>query len=126
MPDYKSVLVFDSRFESGNLHKASKVHNSEYNLWLNNDTYTRGHTQWFYFKILYTDVKVRADKTLHAIKFNIMNLQKPHSLYEDGMRILAWSKRRYEQNGSGWFRAGLQIRYDKNRIPGHYQVCEAS
>ena len=56
MPDYGSLLIFDSHFESGNLRKAAKVNNVEYNLWLENDTNTRGHTQWFYFKVQYKDI----------------------------------------------------------------------
>lgn len=44
VPNLRNVLVFDSRFESGNLRKVSKVNNIEYNLWLENDTSTKGHT----------------------------------------------------------------------------------
>ena len=40
MPDYQNVLIFDSRFENGNLRKAAKLNNIEYNLWLENDTNT--------------------------------------------------------------------------------------
>lgn len=53
VPPLHNMLIFDSRFESGNLRKASKVNNVEYNLWLENDLNTRGHTQWFYFKVVY-------------------------------------------------------------------------
>lgn len=73
--------MFDSRFEGGNLRKAAKVNNVEYNLWLENDTNTRGHTQWYYFKIVYKDVPLRAEKKVHRIKFNILNLAKTESLY---------------------------------------------
>ena len=38
--------------ESGNLRKAAKVNNVEYNLWLENDYNTKGHTQWYYFKVV--------------------------------------------------------------------------
>lgn len=51
------MLIFDSRFESGNLRKAAKVNNIEYNLWLENDLNTKGHTQWFYFKVVYKSEK---------------------------------------------------------------------
>jgi len=37
-------LILYSRFENGNLRKAAKVSNVEYNLWLENDVHTRGHT----------------------------------------------------------------------------------
>jgi hypothetical protein len=65
VPDYANVLVFDSRFESGNLRKVAKVHNSEYNLWLNSDTNTRGHTQWFYFKVQYKDMPNHKETKTH-------------------------------------------------------------
>lgn len=29
------------------------MNNVEYNLWLENDVNTKGHTQWFYFKVLH-------------------------------------------------------------------------
>ena len=57
IPFYKSVdqseesLQFDSVFESGNLAIAIKVSETEYNLLLQNDINTNGHTQWFYFKV---------------------------------------------------------------------------
>ena len=38
-------LRFDSKFESGNLHKAIKVSENEYNLLLEYDTETKGYTQ---------------------------------------------------------------------------------
>ena len=38
------TLVFESRFESGNLAMAYKVSDNEYNLVLQNDINTRGHT----------------------------------------------------------------------------------
>lgn len=53
VPPLHTMLIFDSRFESGNLRKAAKVNNIEYNLWLENDLNTKGHTQWFYFKVVF-------------------------------------------------------------------------
>ena len=38
------TLVFESRFESGNLAMAIKVSDAEYNLVLSNDINTKGHT----------------------------------------------------------------------------------
>ena len=37
-------LVFDSNFESGNLYWAEAVSLTEYNLFMNVDTNTRGHS----------------------------------------------------------------------------------
>lgn len=45
------TLQFESRFESGNLHKATKVGDAEYELELRNDLYTNRHTQWYNFQI---------------------------------------------------------------------------
>ena len=60
------TLVFESRFESGNLDYAIKISDNEYNLLLQNDTLSFGHTQWFYFKVSNT----RKNK---VITFNIVN-----------------------------------------------------
>ena len=43
------TLIFESRFESGNLNLAIKMSDNEYNLMLQNDINTNGHTQWFFF-----------------------------------------------------------------------------
>lgn len=56
VPQQQNVLIFDSRFENGNLRKVAKVNNVEYNLWLENDLNTKGHTQWYYFKVVYKDI----------------------------------------------------------------------
>ena len=44
-------LQFESRFESGNLLRATKVGDGEYELELRNDLYTNRHTQWYNFQI---------------------------------------------------------------------------
>lgn len=43
------TLLFESKFESGNLYLAQKVTDNEYNLLMQNDINTNGHTQWFFF-----------------------------------------------------------------------------
>ena len=45
------TLIFESRFESGNLRKAMKVGEFEYELFLKNDYGTCSFTQWYYFRI---------------------------------------------------------------------------
>ena len=45
------TLIFESRFESGNLKRAVKVGEFEYDLYLKNDYGTGGFTQWYYFKV---------------------------------------------------------------------------
>ena len=78
------TLVFDSRFESGNLAIALKVSDTEYNLLLQNDINTQGHTQWFFFRVENT---FKGD----SIRFNILNLCKSDSLYNHGMKVLVFS-----------------------------------
>ena len=109
-------MIFDSRFENGNLRKVAKVNNIEYNLWLENDLNTKGHTQWYYFKVVYKDIALRADKKTQKIKLSILNLAKTTSLYQVGMKPCIWSKRKFDQDGTGWFRGGEEITYIKNDI----------
>jgi len=62
IPDIQNVLIFDSRFKNGNLRKVAKLSNVEYNLWLENDLNTKGHTQWYYFKVVYKDIVLAPEK----------------------------------------------------------------
>lgn len=118
------MLVFDSRFENGNLRKVSKVNNVEYNLWLENDHNTKGHTQWFYFKVIYKDIPLAPEKKTHKIKFNVLNLAKTASLYQEGMMPCIWSKKRHEEDGTGWFRGAVDITYTQNDIPRYTESEE--
>lgn len=47
-------LMFESRFESGNLAKAIKITPVYYELYLRSDMYTDRHSQWFYFRVMNT------------------------------------------------------------------------
>jgi hypothetical protein len=67
-------LQFESRFESGNLRRAVKISDTEYDLFLKNDYGTNGFTQWYFFKVKNT----RKDK---LYRFNIVNMMKPESTY---------------------------------------------
>lgn len=78
------TLIFESRFESGNLLVAIKVSEQEYDLVLQNDINTNGHTQWYFFRVGNT-------RKGQKIRFNIINLAKPDSLYNQGMRVLSYS-----------------------------------
>ena len=62
-------LVFDSRFESGNLFAAFRIKEKEYDLVLQNDINSRGNTQWFFFS-------VRNTRKGDIVKFNLVNLVK--------------------------------------------------
>ncbi|XP_064369569.1 cytosolic carboxypeptidase 2 [Dromaius novaehollandiae] len=101
---HDTTLLFESRFESGNLQKAVKVGAHEYVLTLRPDLYTSKHTQWFYFRVQNT----RKDP---VYRFTITNLAKPKSLYGEGMKPLLYSQRDAQSHGIGWHRAGDDIRY---------------
>ncbi|XP_071809409.1 uncharacterized protein [Asterias amurensis] len=104
-----TTLIFESRFESGNLMKALKVSEYEYELHLRYDLYTEKHTQWFYFRIqnMRKGIKYR---------FTITNLMKPGSLYNDGMRPLLYSEIEAQKKNIGWRRSGDDIKYFKNYL----------
>jgi hypothetical protein len=67
------ALLFESRFESGNLRRAVHVNGNEYDLLLNWDHGTRGHTQWYYFC-------ASGAKVGETYRFNIVNFCKSQSL----------------------------------------------
>ncbi|XP_032043815.1 cytosolic carboxypeptidase 2 [Aythya fuligula] len=99
-----TTLLFESRFESGNLQKAVKVGPYEYVLTLRPDLYTAKHTQWFYFRVQNT----RRDA---VYRFTIANLAKPKSLYGEGMQPLLYSQRDARSRAVGWRRVGDKVRY---------------
>ena len=89
------TLIFESRFESGNLRRAIQIYPSEYDLILRPDINTRGHTQWYYFSVS----NMRKGR---KYKFNIINMMKPDSVYNQGLRPLAYSNKEAETKGVGW------------------------
>lgn len=107
-PAQEETLTFDSVFESGNLAIALKASETEYNLILQNDVNTNGHTQWYYFK-------VRTNFThTTRIKFNLVNMYKPKSLYQQGLRVLVLDPKNGEKDSEGlpkWSRGGEDIVY---------------
>nr|XP_019599256.1 PREDICTED: cytosolic carboxypeptidase 2 isoform X6 [Rhinolophus sinicus] len=104
-----NTLLFESRFESGNLQKAVRVDTYEYELTLRTDLYTNKHTQWFYFRVQNT----RKDATY---RFTIVNLLKPKSLYTLGMKPLMYSQLDADTHNLGWRREGKEIKYYKNHM----------
>ncbi len=103
------TLIFESRFESGNLLVAIMVGENEYDLVLQNDINTNGHTQWYFFRVGNT-------RKGHKVRFNIINLAKPDSLYNQGMRVLSYSNNLQKQQDCGWHRVGSDIRYYQNNL----------
>lgn len=86
-----TTLIFESRFESGNLHRAIKVGEFEYDLHLKNDYGTTGYTQWYHFRVQNT-------KANQTYRFNIVNLMKPDSNYNQGMKPLLYSVTKAEKD----------------------------
>lgn len=70
-------LEFDSNFEGGNLD-AVYYESGEYRLFLRTDTNTRGHCNYFNFRIK----SIRPGNFC----FRIMNMSKAVSLYQRGMK----------------------------------------
>lgn len=97
VPPAKSAdFRFYSRFECGNLLKAVRVPvkpvltfsgiaanlpaRLEYDLYLDYDTSTDGHMHWYYFQTFSKNLEKGA-----RVRFNIRNLVRGKSLYQDGM-----------------------------------------
>ncbi|RUS91741.1 hypothetical protein EGW08_000449, partial [Elysia chlorotica] len=100
-------LVFESRFECGNLRQARRVGQFEYELVLKPDLYTLRHTQWYYFRVTNAVPGV-------TYKLRIVNLLKRDSLYNHGMRPLLYSENDAQEKQRGWVRTGHHISYSRN------------
>ncbi|XP_031794961.1 cytosolic carboxypeptidase 3 isoform X1 [Sarcophilus harrisii] len=107
--DYDNTLIFEARFESGNLQKVVKVTDHEYQLTVRPDLFTSRHTQWYYFQVTNTQAGI-------PYRFTIVNFTKPYSLYNKGMRPLFYSEKEAKMNNIGWRRTGDQIKYYRNNI----------
>ena len=119
--DFEHSLTFDSDFESGNLFRAVQRGDANYDLFLRPDLHTLGHTQWFYFSVSNTHppalVKL-AEQGVQVppvrVRFNIVNLTKPDSLFNLGMRPVVYSCWDGLTNNVGWLRSGSDIAYYVN------------
>lgn len=97
--DYRGEdIVFNSKFESGNLNAAVRVSSKEYWLYMREDTNTHGLRQWFYFE-------ARARKTCR-IRLRVYKFSKRYSLYREGMRPFVRTA------DSEWRQEGEKVRYD--------------
>ena len=63
------MLTFDSSFESGNLDMVVQIAHDEFDMFMRVDSNTRGHHQWFYFK-------VENRQRVGTVKFNFVNFTK--------------------------------------------------
>ncbi|XP_042325501.1 cytosolic carboxypeptidase 3 isoform X2 [Sceloporus undulatus] len=107
--DWDNTLIFEGRFESGNLQKVVKISDFEYELTLRTDLYTKRHTQWYYFQVTNTQAGM-------PYRFTIVNFTKPASLYNRGMRPLLYSETEAKIHKVGWQRTGNEIKYYKNNL----------
>lgn len=82
----RELLEFSSCFESGNLRFVIyDVDTDEYNLILDTDVNSRGHTQWFYFA-------ARNGQPGKQYRLRLVNMSKGKTLFRMGMRPLVWSE----------------------------------
>ena len=128
---FEHSLTFDSEFESGNLLRAVQRGDAAYDLFLRSDLHTPGHTQWFYFAVSNTHpaALVRlAEQGVQVppvrVKFNIVNLTKPDSLFNLGMRPVMYSCTDAAQKNIGWMRSGAEISYYSNSFQRNNQAGE--
>ncbi|KAM6301681.1 LOW QUALITY PROTEIN: cytosolic carboxypeptidase 3 [Podargus strigoides] len=101
-----STLIFEARFESGNLQKVVKINDFEYQLSLCTDLYTSRHTQ-YYFQVSNTQAGM-------PYRFTIVNFTKHNSLYKCGLQPLFYSEADAKKHKVGWRRTGNEIKYYRN------------
>ena len=113
-----NTLIFESRFESGNLLCAFRGDNdNSYQLYLQNDTNTTGYIQWFFFRVSNT-------KKGKRINFNIINMLRKTCLYQSGMKIMVYSTKQAEKENIGWHRDCINVMYYPNNLYVFNQTTE--
>ena len=104
------TLIFESRFESGNLLCAFKTEEeNNYQLFLQNDTNTTGYIQWFFFRVSNTKKGKKAN-------FTIINMLRNHCAYQKGLKIMTYSKKQAQNENIGWHRDCKNIMYYTNNL----------
>jgi hypothetical protein len=112
-PSSPPSLSFESRFESGNLARATQLSPSQYALHLSHDLNTNAHTQWFLFR-------VRGLQPGVSYRFDIVNLEKKTSAFTKGMRPCLYSEKEAQTSGLGWCRALLA--HSVYYFPNHHRM----
>ena len=117
--DIKETLHFESKFESGNLQlvyfteKSTDEDNIEkidkYQLFLHNDTNSKGYTQWFYFRVN----NLKKGKT---VNFSIMNMLRKTTKYCYGIKIWVYSKEKDINEKISWHHTKERVLYYKNNL----------
>ncbi|OMJ67007.1 hypothetical protein SteCoe_35954 [Stentor coeruleus] len=103
LPKDPSLLKFNSKFECGNLAKAIKLSDYEYDLYTRSDTGNIEQNHWYYFSVQ------NPRKT--SITFNICNLKKSDPLYMCGMKPCIWSCKAKEFENQEWHRSETCVNY---------------
>jgi len=104
------TLIFESRFESGNLLCAFKTEEeNNYQLYLQNDTNTTGYIQWFFFRVSNT-------KKGNKATFNIINMLRKKCIYKKGLKIMTYSKMQAKTENIGWHRDCQNVMYYTNNL----------
>ena len=103
IPDDNITLIFNSKFESGNLSKVIKLSDYEYKLIVRSDINSPGNNHWYYFSA-YNPRKT-------SISFSIVNMRKEDLLYKIGMKPAVFSEKYKAETGIKWHRDGTSISY---------------
>ena len=105
-----NTLIFESRFESGNLLCAFKTEEeNKYILYLQNDTNTTGYIQWFFFRVSNTKKGKKAT-------FTIINMLRKTCVYKKGLKIMVYSKKQAKEENIGWHRDCENVIYYTNNL----------
>uniref|UniRef100_A0A0R3RFM3 Peptidase_M14 domain-containing protein n=1 Tax=Elaeophora elaphi TaxID=1147741 RepID=A0A0R3RFM3_9BILA len=106
--DSKNHLLFESRFEGGNLRRAIQVNKWHYQLVLSPDiNQLRPHFQWFFFEV--SNNKAGVD-----YMFEIINCFKKTSMFNRGMQPVLFSVTEACRGNPKWVRVGSAICYCRN------------
>lgn len=103
IPDDSNTLTFNSKFESGNLLRAIKLSDYEYNLTIRSDMNSNGNNHWYYFSVM------NPRKT--PITFHIVNMKKCDGLYKLGMKPAVYSTKIFQNKKIGWHRDCMNVSY---------------
>ena len=105
-----NTLIFESRFESGNLLAAFRTEDeNSYQLYLQNDTNTTGYIQWFFFRVSNT-------KKGRKVNFNIINMLRKTCIYNHGLKIMTYSTMAAAKENLGWHRDCFNSIYYSNNL----------
>ncbi|VDM42669.1 unnamed protein product [Toxocara canis] len=111
-------LLFESRFESGNLRRVTQVGSRHYELILSPDiNQSRAHYQWFYFEVSNNEANVPYTfEVVNCIK-NVgraMLLNRDARNFILGMQPVLFSVTEASRGRPGWVRAGSSVCYYRN------------